>query len=633
MPRSSALRDHRDIVVDKWKGLYARGMADAVPLGYFRDSLNVKFHQHEVLTRDGMELNVVQSNIRRYFTYKRLGETPRFLILNTSGELYDSLYPGTPLISNAAFVDFSATNYFNRAYITFHNRVTGISGSYVYVYEGAGPGTLRYAAGSAPSGFTLGVADSVNSGNVEAGIHLFAVAFETSSGFITVPGPETFTAHTAAGGKKLDFSAIPVGPSGTVARRLLGTRSIVPADYDGNQFGYELFFIPDGRIGNNVDTTFADVSFFDADLISSADYLFDNRSLIPAGNGIGIYAGHMLVWGIPNYEHYVFVSKQYEPEIFNETDGYLLTDPSDSIQGVTNAIEFRSQLYITKPNRTYVTNTNGSPATTWDIVSVDKGVGTECFGISRILDAKGANTDRFFLADRSGLLVFESGVFRKPEMSWSIKDLWSRINKAQFNKVQVEHDPETYRVFVAAPLDAATECSHVFVAYYENAISPLGFIVPSEVKWSIWSYPWTIASISVELNDGVPSFRVAGFEGNIYDEIVGRKNDNNIRIDSMVNLYYTDIAPGWVHHFGGLRFRANGKGVAKVTLYGLDDVKSQLSNQIVLNETPGIFYDKLINFVNEKMSVKVESKSNVDDWFRIFELIISAKPLWLSRPG
>jgi hypothetical protein len=149
------LKDHKPLVQENFKGLYTRGTNDTVPDDYFSDCLNVKFSEGEVLTRDGLISYLTKSNIVRYFTYRRLNETPRLIMLDSSGNLLDSLAPGTPIYTDATFTDFSMVNYNNRAYITPHDRIRGIASKSILVYEGTG--NARLAAGTAPSGFSLAV--------------------------------------------------------------------------------------------------------------------------------------------------------------------------------------------------------------------------------------------------------------------------------------------------------------------------------------------------------------------------------------------------------------------------------------------------------------------------------------------
>ncbi len=118
-------------------------------------------------------------------------------------------------------------------------------------------------------------------GNVEAGIHIFGVVYETDTGYLSSIGPDTLPFVNAPGGFSVDLANIPVSPSVFVTKRhLVATVSIDPTLYTGNTLGYQFFFIPDGVIPNNTATT-ATVSFFDAELIDDASHLFDNFSSIP----------------------------------------------------------------------------------------------------------------------------------------------------------------------------------------------------------------------------------------------------------------------------------------------------------------------------------------------------------------
>jgi hypothetical protein len=626
MPKIDLI-NHSPLAVKQWKGLYSRGTDDSVPPGYFIDCLNLDFEQNEVITRPGLVEDLTQANIRRMAIYKRLNETPRYLYLTTSGDLYDSLYPSTPIVSNAAFLDFSMINYFNRAYITFHNRIAGISGVNLYVYEGSGPGTIRFAAGSPPTGFSLGVATSASAGDVEVGTHLFALAFETSSGFITKPGPDNFTVYDAPGGFAVDLSAIALGPSGTVARWILASMST--GSYDGNQFGQELFFAY--RIPDNTTTTLTALSFFDADLINSADYLFDNLSLIPAGLGITSYGNRLALYGVPGFEYYVFLSKAGDPETFDETAGIILIDPSDAITSVVNLMEFRNSLYIFNKNRTYITSDNSGDPDTWEVDSVDKGIGSSVFGLSKILDYLGANTDRFFTVTHAGAYCFESGVYRKPDFSYNIKNVWDRINSAHFDLVQCVHVPDEYKVYISVPLDAATECSHLLVADYSNAFNFYGYIMPANVKWSIWNYAnGSISSIVVDfVSPNVDQLKISFLSGDIYYHNDTVKTDDGLQILSWGKLFLATGIPGWIHHFNFLSLLSQGSGTITIDLYNIDGTQHVTPNGWTI--ATDRYLERKINFVSEKMAVKLSAVSHTGDWMRLVSLGISLKPMWMNR--
>lgn len=633
MAKKQPLRDHEQVVLPGWKGLYSNGMDDAVPPGFFIDSLNTQFETIEVRTRDGSTKIFDKANIRRFFVYKRLNETSRYLILDTDGNLWDSLY-GSPIYTNPLAVDFSALNYLNRAYITFHDRVQGITGLNLQIYEGAGPGTIRPVGGAAPSGFTLVPTISAESGNLGNGKYLVAVAFETSSGFITGPGPAVFGEVDSPGGFKLDVSAIPIGPVGTVARRILITKSIPAGLYTGNQFGYEYFFCPNGRIPNNTSTQALGINFFDDDLIDSADYLFDNRSTVPCGLGLTIYNNRMCLWGVPEFEHYVFFSTAIFVEMFDQTGGLLFLDPSDAISSIKNVVDHETSLFIQTQDRTYVTVDNGNDPDTWRCDPLDKAIGAEVFSVSKILDSRGTSVKRYFQGDKSGIYVYEGGGFQDPPFTANITDLWARINKKQFNKVMLVDDPEGKLLYAAIPLDSATECSHIVVGDYNTAFNRYGQLVGSLVRWSLWTFPWDVSTIVLDDNlDKDLVLKHSGFPGHIYeqDDEAGFLDDN-IRIPSSIETHLYGSKGHNVNHFGFLSARVEGLGYLNIFLRNTNITKIKNPPRWTLVETPNLFYQKPINFVDTKMTVKLTCNLNAGERFKLFDLYVDMKPMWAETP-
>jgi hypothetical protein len=624
-----ARRDHIPLSQKDFRGLYSRGVDDSVPDPFFQDCLNVQFTDGEVRTRDGLELWLTKSNIVRFHMYKRLNETPRAIMLDSSGNLLDSTAPGTPIYTDASFVDFSLINYSNRAYITPHNRIKGIAGKSLLIYEGTG--NARLAAGTAPSGFTLTVVNSATVGSVEAGIHIIAVCNITSSGFITAPGPEVFPTVTATGGFKLNVSGIAVGGTSVVARVVLATKAIPVSLFNGNLLGYEFFFVPDGTINDNT-TTSLTINFFDSDLVDSADYLFDSLPTIPAGVAICIYNGRLVVLGEDGNEFTARVSEPLQPEVFNSVSGFLTVDPSDAGSGLKNAIEFRKNLLLTTSNRIYSSSDNSSDPNTWAVSPIDKSCGTEPFGIATILDARGTNNDRTWIADKSGLICFE-GLVKRPEMTWNVEDFWERINKAKFNLVQVVDDAINHRLYVSVPLDAATAISHLLVGDYSKAFTVYGTIDERMVKWCPYTYPAVPISIAGDLDDVTkqPVIKIL-LTGGIYNQKAGLLSDFGTAIDSYIISSLKSALIGWVNHFAGIKLRVKGSGNLQISVQGEDDINSTTYNSIILSANPGLEPDRLINFTNEKCAIKLRV-SLFGEWFNLSRLDVWAKELWLRRAG
>lgn len=623
------LRDHEPIQINTFKGLYSNGMDDAVPPDFFIDSLNTQFETIEVRSRDGFTKVFTKANIRRFFIYKRLDETPRYLVLTTNGELWDSLYNTGPLVSNIAYKDFSALNYLNRAYITFHDRTSGIEGEKVQVYEGEGPGTLRPAGGNPPVGFNLVPSISANSGHLLLGKYLVAVAYETATGFITAPGPSVFGDVDSPGDFKLNVDGIAPGPTGTIARRLLITKAIPTDQYTGNQKGYEFFFIPNGRIPDNVTTSLHDIDFFDDDLIDSADYLFDSRSTIPCGLGLTIYNNRMAVWGVPDFEHYVFLSAPIFVETFDETAGLLFLDPSDAISSIKNVVDHETSLFIQTQDRTYVTVDNGNDPDSWRCDPLDKAIGAEIFSVSKILDSRGTSVKRFFQGDKSGIYVYEGGGFQDPPFTVNIADLWDRINKKEFDKVCVVDDPENKVLYACVPLDNSVECSHILSADYFNSFNRYGQIIGTNVRWNFWAFPWQTSAIAMDTNhDAETVFKQSGFEGNIYEQDETVDLDDGIKVTSYIQTYLLGPKGKFVNHFGFLEGRIEGVGYLNIYLYGPNNKKIMHPPTWTMTPDPNRYMQKPINFNDIKMSVKLICQINAGDKFKIFNLSVDTKQMW-----
>lgn len=620
--------DHIPVKLKDFKGRWDRGEHESCPPDHFIDSKNIIFLESGVRTRPGTvldeNLSASFSTIRRVYRYERTGEAVRFLILDASGNIWDTLNIGSPILSIPAMTDFAMITLYNRAYISPHDGNRGLSGQYLYVYEGTG--TARQAAGAAPTGFTLGVATGA-SGRIEAGKHLFGVAFETASGFITRPGPDTFTEYTAPGSKAVNITAIPIGPAGTVSRHLVATKKLA-STYVGDEDNQEFFFIPNGEIPNNVDTTFNGISFYDSELQSSCDYLLDQLEEIPAGTFLATYNGRLCIGGENANEHVVRISPVADPESFSEVDGYLEVGPGDKGGAVKNAVEDRGQLFIMKDARTYQTVDSGPFINAWKANSIDANIGTGPHGISSFNDAAGHSAENFIFATRSGLRIFD-GAFTNRELSWKIEDIWKRINVTKFDLVQVIVDTIARRIYVNVPLDGADNPSHVLVCDYKSGLSW------DTVKWDIWNFPDTVQSIMLDVDDDeIPVFKFSPHNaGKIYALDPDSTNDYSSLIDSYFETGY--IIPSEdesINHYGGIKLRAIGSGSLELRVSGQSDGLVSNPSSLALSASPSRSLFRKINFQNERARFRFRAGS-VNHWFEVHTVIIFCKELWKSIPG
>jgi len=614
-------RDHAPIVISETQGLFYRSdLQDSVPVDHLIVADNVYYQERGFRTRPGSaKLHEVVGGVRRFYSYKRLDEVARLLILNENGQLYDSTDLGAPILNIPEMVDFSAAQYFNRIYITPHDRNRGLENQSVWVYDGT---TCRVAGGSAPAG-SITCINSPLSGHVEQGTHLFAVSFETESGYITKPGPAIYGSVVADGTHAVDISGIPIGPVGTIARRILATRRI--ADYNLGQDGYVFYFVPTGRITNNTDSTVT-VDFYDADLVLEADYLFDQLNVIPAGVGIGIYQDSLIVWGEFKEPSVVRISKQGDPEGHDGVAGYLTIAPNEA-GGVKNCVQFRDSLYILKSQRTFSTSrdlVNTDAAIFWRVISIDEGIGTECFGAATVLDTAGPNTDNFIIVARTGAFTF-NGIYVQPEFSWKIDRLWTLLDQTRFNETQIINDVVGGRIFILLP------DGNILLGDYRNG---LGY---SSIRWSRWTFPWPITAIGIDVDSDQVVNVLLGANSVIwkldlefrFDDM----NDGDYGINTVVEYAAQAVGNyGSIAHYHGVRMRALGKGNLNTTVKGIDSASPSVLRPLALSALPGKYLYRGCNLRNEKCVVRLEL-ANAGEWIHLLELTLFASEMWLERPS
>lgn len=489
------MRGHTPVVIDEFNGFFARGDAESCPADHFTDCNNIKYIQTGFETRDGINTYLPYSNVVRVYNFIHAG-VEGLLVLDSAGDLYHSASPTpfVPILSIPAMTDFAFIGIADRAYISPHDGNLGLEDEFVYVYLGDGA-VARKAAGLGPVGGSFSAANSGTSGNVEAGIHLFGVVYETNTGYLTQIGDVIAQVTVPApGNKKVDLSNIPTSPSSfVVARHIVATVAIDPSVFTGDTSGYEFFFVPDGRIDNNTATTLS-INFYDADLIDDASHLEDLLSEIPAGVNLTTYHGRMVVLGIfGEYNANVdlntlanislaYLSFAGEPEAINAVDG-LIQAPITGTP-LTNAQEYRDILYLFKQTQTGGYVDNGNAPATWVGTVIDQGIGASIHGIASVLDSGGINVDWLIMADYSGIMLF-NGAYQRPELSWKIKDFWFNLSRDFFKNIQIMNDSLSQIFYITLP-DA-----RMLIGDYSNALNP------TEIRWGKWSFDIDVSTITL----------------------------------------------------------------------------------------------------------------------------------------
>jgi hypothetical protein len=477
------MRDHIPITLEQFNGLWSRGSIEEVPMDHFTDCNNIKYvGSSGFASRDGIDRHqsvaVPLASVLRMYNYPTTDKST-ILVLTAGGNIYhlvDSTTIFGPILTLPAMTDFGFAPYNGRAYITPFfselvgdlNRERGLQTEYVYVYKGDGTAARRIG-GTKPT--TNLAATNAGAGLTDAGVHIFGYVFETDTGYLSAPGG--LIAHTTNAVMAIDFSAVAVSPDAFVTKRHIVASKVIQA-YAGDVNGYQLFFIPNATIPNNVGTTLTGISFFDQDLLLDASHLIDNLALVPAGVNLTVYHNRMCCMTEYDNISLVRVSHVGEPESFSSIDGLCLVPPDGN--PITNAAELRDVLYVTKRNKTVSFVDNGDVPTSWPLTVVDNGMGAGVHSIATVLDAGSTSIDYLLVGSYKGLALF-NGRYILPELTWKIQQYWLAMDfKTRFRFIQLVNDTVNQYLYMV------TTDNNILYGNYANGLDP------KSIRWSPWDF-------------------------------------------------------------------------------------------------------------------------------------------------
>lgn len=480
------MRDHQPVVLEEFNGLWSQDDKESTPMDHFSEAQNLKFVGPKAFgTRDGIgilqNVAVPLGNILRFYNYPTVDKQTLLVLVKNgaNGEIYHVVDTTTvfgPVLTIAGMTDFGFVPYAGRAYITpFNstlvgtlNREIGLQNEFLYVYKGDGT-AARKAGGNPP---TVNITPSNGAaGHTDAGVHIFGYVYETDTGYLTAPAG--LVAFTTVAAQAVDFATVANSPDAFVVKKhIVASKAIV--GYNGDVNGYQLFFIPGATIPNNVTTTLANISFFDADLLLDASHLIDNFSNIAAGVGLCTYHNRLCLWTEFNNISLVRVSAPGEPEAISQIDGFCLVPPNGN--PLTNAAELRDVLYVMQRNKTCAFTDNGGPPASWPYSSVDSAMGCGVHGIATVIDSGSSNVDFLIVGTYTGLCTF-NGRYIQPELSWKIWKLWQdQTFKTDFRRIQIVND-STNQIIYLVMTDR-----RILYGYYKNGMNP------KQIKWCPYTF-------------------------------------------------------------------------------------------------------------------------------------------------
>lgn len=488
------MREHSPISLEKFLGKWNKGNNFEVPLDHLIDPNNLdSYGQFGFQVRAGVNtyenVGTPLVNVKRLYNYPTpTGNTLIVLTYDgTTGNVYHSVNPTTifgPILTLVGMEDIAMVPINGRAYISPFktypqggiNFQKGLTSEFLYIYKGDGT-TARKAAGPTPAG-SITIANGA-AGHTDAGTHVFGVVGETDTGYLSAPVALNNAVTLAL--NSVDFSTVPVFIGAFWTKRHIVASKAIPA-FNGDNNGYQLFFIPGAIIPNNVGTVLPSISFYDADLLLDASHLKDNYSEIAAGACLCVYHNRLCIGGQFTDPHLIRVSEEGEPEAINQIDG-ILTMPADG-NPVANIAELRDVLYGFKRTKTASWVDNGDIPASWPYTSVDEGLGTCVHGIATTLDSGSSNSDFLFIATYQGLTLFNGG-YVDPELSWKISSDWLGMDRNEYRKIQVLNDPIN-QVLYFVNTDRG-----IVKGDYSNGLNP------KSIKWWPFTFDFPVNTIAL----------------------------------------------------------------------------------------------------------------------------------------
>ena len=636
------LSEYQRVSVENFMGLWDRSSLDDVPPDHASDILNMAFsRKREIVTRPSASFShdlPSGSPILRMFTAAFANSGLIALALDDQGQIW-RLDNYTVLLSIPTMIDFSALNMNNHVYIApiLDGSNFDPNNQYIYVWVTASQ-SPRPAAGVRPRPIIDVMPNGV--GNVGPGYYGVSVSFVYDTGYVGPPSPVT-VGNFPNGNTQMELfnipGTVPNNPPGVTGFLVLSTKAQNTRDDATRAALYEVTTLTD--ISNNVQV----VNFFDTDLVilASADpvngNLFNSMPKLPTGYGGGSvalikYHSRMIIIGPqivydPDTAAYsivndgrIFVSYPGAPENFDDLTGFLIIQAEFDGNIPRTGFELFGVLYICKAVGTFSTQDNGSapndPTNPWVVNMIDGGIGAYHHAVGTITGSQPGLSfnSTAFLANRNGLFIFNGNVLR-PELSWKIRGLWSKMTINAEHQIRVTVDIYNDVFYCMIPItDPNLPASIILVGDYSLGLDS------SNIRWSIYSFPWVVFDIMMSsLPDPVGLsyyYLRLGAAGTMY-KLDGATTSDQVWFNGQYvasvpinNFWQTssiiagDVGSLNIYRFIRYRMAGNGTLMTSITDQGMAVIEP-VTSVMPLN-SPGNYKDIgfQINFTNEKAIVR-----------------------------
>lgn len=479
--------------------------------------------------------------------------------------------------------------------------VSGVPSDYAFT----GPMTI------APTVSSTGV------GNCTEGEHTFAYVLETRTGFTGKPSPApsgTFTPVSftvAAGGEALELEVNGTMPADAAFIHPIMTRTDNPNRW---------YFVPDAAVavpGGTSWTATMTINISDDDLADSAEECSENFDYLTQDSGGSgpfepfqcVEFGQRMVYLTPQKAYF---SDPQDYQVLTEIE-HVIQLPGQ--RQILAGFPLRGNFYLLGPSWTYTTSDSGDRPRLWgqpEIVSGRIGVtGNNCIEWR-------TNGDHAWVANYAGFYYF-NGQYPERPVSYMVDAEWRRINWAAAYAIQIKDDFLNQRVYVAAPLDDATEPTHMLVFDYSQGTSW------TEIDFSLDNLPDDFSSLGIIIDRETnrPELWVGpSASGNILVQTVDQHDDNGEAIDCQyeTNILIPEGALWKYKKMGWLELNVAGTGNLGITIFGLNRVYSEELEPVELFQEPGERPLLNLDFNDENFSVRVQTNA-AGHWFDLSRII------------
>jgi hypothetical protein len=381
---------------------------------------------------------------------------------------------------------------------------------------------------------------------------------------------------------------------------------------------------------------------------AQANFLFLAQDA--AGNGpfnpsFVVAYGQRMCYGVGTV---LYVSDIANPQqIAPDTNEVIM--PNQRTIGAAFPLPGSTNLYVSGKRFTGYVTDNGDSPSTWSVpIGVSDMLGAEYPNL--VCAQTGGNY--VWIVTEGGPYYFD-GSFESQPLTYLVSGLdeqqnpvgWSRVNWKAAYAIQIRDDVQTFKLYVAVPLDGATECTHMFCIDYRMGKS----YETCDISLDIFN-PQVFGSIAVVLETATGQNNLwigPGAAGSVARLDITTHNDQGAAINgfwtsglcrgneiasAMIRLGAMDIwargnAPlvGGVPSFLITVFGPDGTASVPVTLLTTQGVPAALV------ETPGLTYMSKFDFSKLNNYFCSFGTNAVDSWFELSSFQNYGKPDLYNR--